>query len=149
MTAVGLRWRIPCTILDMLIPAGVFVGLAYLNWLPGQLWRIPENWFWPEWWLHRALETPRDFLAPFAVALTLGLVGHFVTCLNLNISRLLGIRIIFKPDANLALQITLRILGVIRNLLSLGLGYFWIFIHPRRLGWHDLISESHPRREPP
>jgi len=147
VTSIGLVWRAPGAFLDFLPFAFLFAFLGWLGALPGPFWRVPQDWYWTEWWLHVALESWWNYFPALVILIVLVLISHAVSCLGFGASRVLGIRILSEVGDLTAGKVGIRLCGVLLNILSLGLGYLWIFAHPQRLGWHDILSRTFPSRE--
>lgn len=55
--------------------------------------------------------------------------------------RLVGIKIVRRDGSKVIFLVAIRrLLGYLACFLSLGIGFLWVLIDDRRLGWHDKIA---------
>jgi uncharacterized RDD family membrane protein YckC len=140
----GLLRRLPAAAVDAL-PALALVWVLYaIGVFDSAVLRPPEDWFWTEWLLKFWLDDPTVLVLPPATLIALGIMtsatAEGIWGCSLG-GRVLGLRVVDKDGFDISGgRVTLRMLGSIANVATLGLGYLWIAVSRYRRGLHDLIS---------
>ena len=140
----GLLRRVPAIIVDAL-PALLLTWILYATGIfDSAVFRPPEDWFWSEWLLTYWLDNPTVLILPPATFLGMAILtcatAEGINSRSLG-GQLLGLRVVDKDGFDVAGgRVTLRMLGGLLNVATLGLGYLWIAVSRYRRGLHDFLA---------
>jgi uncharacterized RDD family membrane protein YckC len=143
--AAGFWRRLAAGLVDLAIIAPVAMALS---WLVGKLagFGLPPN-LGVDYWLDLLLGTDPSMVTLAVMLLATGASYAFVFQLTASQTpgmRLLRIRIIDVYGDPLAIaRVGLRTAGYLANVVTLGLGFFWIGFDSEKRGLHDWIAGSY------
>ena len=132
--------------LDIALLGIGFVPLYGFRFLDPIIFQPPADWYWSEWWIKFWLESPITPLVPagsFLLGLwVLGGLQEFFFQRTIG-GRICRLKVTDHNGRPLsAAQQLARSAGVALNIITVGLGFFWIYVDPINRGFHDFISGS-------